>query len=865
MKRLRLSRVLTALALLALASGLSGCASTTLKGTPFYTGEYEKRVGPAEDRVNLWPLLYYRNPALSVLWPIFEHADDHAAVRPLYSVYRLQEARKEYNVLWPLAQFDRFHENNRVFPVYWGNDYAVVFPLYWHYDDPFAEHGRGLNTLFPLWIYANSGDDDYSLHLLWPLFNSKHDSNTQGWRLWPLYADWKTGGDSYNGWYAWPLGHYWGRGDYHSRLLLPLFYQASEPASSTFISLLGGRHNAPDQTWSYLFPLYFYGREPDRSTRFYTLLGGRRSRANGDSAWYALPALAWGSQTSATRDTWIGGPLYHSSSRPDSASSHLFPFYYSSRDATSSLFLSLPWSRRSDSAGDTWSLALPFWFHHEDAEGDFSVTPAYLWGHDVRSGQSWSAIPPVYYHRDDERGDTFLSPLFSSWRSAAGARNTLIPPALTYLRRDDDRSDLWAAAGLGHWSWGEHPGSSHLLPVYYRDAAAGTTLSPLYCAWSNSTRRTETTLVPPLLSWLEKEPGNRTLYALLGVGKFNWGPEAEESHLFPFYYRDPVSQSFLSLPYATWQDGDRTATGVPLLLSWFSRNRTERDLRLLLGLFGQSWSTAPKSSSSGWLFPLYAYGDDYWLTLLAGHSQDSSTTWTYFPTPLAGWISGDTHGSWLLPLYWYRHYEATGQRDLWYLPWGYYHADARRSESGLFPLYGYENNGPPVDSDDPAELGKVRGRAWHLLYLAGYSNRRAPIWSYTAASRSNTCQGVTWTAKNRFFPLWRYERNLRTDTDQLEKEFTLLFFLQDYWRKADLGPEPKTDYARTRILWRFLHYERDHDTVSLDLFPAITYDRDGAAKRKVSFLWRGFRYERKDGQKSVDLLFLPVWRTRWAD
>ncbi len=864
MKPSCLARAGSVLILLALAAGLSGCASTSLKGTPFYTGEYEKRVGPAEDRVNLWPLLYYRNPALSVLWPVFELTEDHAAVRPLFSVYRRQEERKEYNILWPLAQFDRHLANNRIFPVYWGDDYAAVFPLYWHIDTPFADKADGVDALFPLWFYSRQRDDDYSFHLLWPLYNCKHDGDTQGWRLWPLYADWRLGGGDYYGWYAWPLGWRWGDSDSRSRLLVPLFYQESAPRSSTFLTLLGGRHRDPGEAWSYLVPLWVSRTETDGAEAWYSLLGGRRREPDGDGFWYATPALTWRRHSGSRSDLWAGGPLFHAGRDADSASSHLFPLYYYSHTRNESLQLSLPWSRLR-SPEKSWNLVPPLWFDHEDAAGDFTVTPLYIRGRDKRTGETWSSVPPVYYHRNAETGDTFLSPLYNVWPDASGGRSTLVPPALTYYHRGPDRTDLWAAAGLGHWSWGEKPGSSHLLPLYYRDGSSGTLLSPLYCSWLNDTGRTRTSLIPPLLSWVEKEPGNTSLYALLGLGKFNWGPEREDSYLFPFYYRDPANKSFLSLPYARWTDGDRTGTAIPVLLSWFSRSRSERELRLLLGLYGRSWSTEPDVPSSGWLFPIYAAGKDYFLTLPAGRWKEGGTAFTYFPTPLAGWRTGATRGSWMLPLYWYRRDVASGERVLWYLPWGGYHAAGRRSESGLFPIYGYECEGPGAPSADAAEWQQSRGRSWHVLYIAGYSNKHIPLWQYNPTTRSNSCEGAYWKASNRLFPLWRYERTLAVHTRRLEKEFSLLFFLQDYWRKADLGEGGKDDYTRTRILWRFLHYERDHDVVSLDLFPAITYDRDGAEKRKVSFLWRGFRYERKEGQKAVDLLFIPVWRTAWME
>ena len=57
-----------------------------------------------------------------------------------------------------------------------------------------------------------------------------------------------------------------------------------------------------------------------------------------------------------------------------------------------------------------------------------------------------------------------------------------------------------------------------------------------------------------------------------------------------------------------------------------------------------------------------------------------------------------------------------------------------------------------------------------------------------------------------------------------------------------------------------------HDRLrtSVDVFPAITYDRKGDDFKKVTFLWRVFRYERgKDGRK-LDLLFVPRVREKKA-
>lgn len=852
-----LHRLASLAAALASAALLSGCASTSLKGTPFYTGEYEKRSGPAEERVNLWPLLYYRDPALSVLWPIFEHTDDHLAMRPLFSVYRLHEERREYNVLWPLAQFDRKHADNRIFPLFWGDDYAALFPLYWHEDDPFGKDGRGMDALFPLWLFFNDRGPDYSLHLLWPFFQRKHEGAIEGGRLWPLYADWKTGASSGYSWYAWPLGWRWYEGERRNRLLLPLFYSGKDAESSTFASPLFGWHAGSDRSWNYLLPAGFH-RETPEATEWYTLLGGGRFEPDGDRAWYAVPALAWGSRQGDRRDLWAAAGLYHDGRSADASSGHLLPLYYRSRSAEESLFLSLPYASHRDGEG-RWDLVPPLWFHYADRERAFHLTPLYMRGTDLTTGEPWQAIPPLYYHRDDEAGDTFLSPLYGRWTGAGGSRHTLVPPALTYYRQTEARRDLWTLGGLGRFSWGEEPGSSYLFPFYYRSPERGSFVSPLWTGWRTDNGNTEIALVPPLLSWRKSDADDTTWRLFLFLAQYSRGGNPEPSWLLPLFYRDPGRDSFFSPFYAGWREGeDGSGAAVPLALSWYARTPEETRLRLLLGLYGHTRHAGRDPRSDSWLLPLYIYNRDCFLTLPGGRWKAGPTTFTYFPTPLFGWFSGRERGSWLFPLYCYSA-EADGDRELYHLPWGYWTRTEDETRARLFPLYYYENQRP----EDGAAA--IRGRRWNILYLAAYENRIIPSFEWNRETKKSEVSGTRAYGYNRLFPLWRYERTLTEQTRKLDKDFALLFFLQDYQRRTDLADPAGRDYTRTRILWRLLHYERDHDTVSVDVFPAITYDRTGAEKRKVSFLWRGFRYERKEAEKAVDVLFLPVWRTAWAE
>src|SRR5262245_32209237 len=60
-----------------------GCSASSMKATPIWDDDFARAEGPSEDRINVWPLLYYRNPALSVLWPLFSSSDEGQELVPL--------------------------------------------------------------------------------------------------------------------------------------------------------------------------------------------------------------------------------------------------------------------------------------------------------------------------------------------------------------------------------------------------------------------------------------------------------------------------------------------------------------------------------------------------------------------------------------------------------------------------------------------------------------------------------------------------------------------------------------------------------------------------------------------------------------
>lgn len=150
---------------------LAGCSTPQMKASPFYEGnDREVYTGAAEDRVNLWPVAFWREPVGSVAWPLLSFSDDQLALRPLYSQYK-QEGKSggwdEFNLFWPLVQADLRDDDYRIFPVLWGGttnrSYECVFPVW--FSGRRDGGTEGWNAFFPLWI-ANWDADESSLKTL---------------------------------------------------------------------------------------------------------------------------------------------------------------------------------------------------------------------------------------------------------------------------------------------------------------------------------------------------------------------------------------------------------------------------------------------------------------------------------------------------------------------------------------------------------------------------------------------------------------------------------------------------------------------------------------------------------------------------
>ena len=863
------------LPILLLAVLATGCRTTAMKGTPFYTGEHATREGPVEDRVNLWPLAYYRAPALSVLWPLGEFSDDRFAIRPLFSMYRdgKGEPWHEYNWLGGLVSVNTETDARVAFPVFWGRNYFNVFPLYWSGSDPDADSAH--NVLFPLWVYSRKSNGDLVEFFPWPIAGHFRDGSESRWFVFPLWDRTRDLADpsTFEDRFGLALAGRIGRGDDRRHWIVPFYYaRTGGPDGDEFVSLPWA---SMGDDWRAV-PLLLTGWSPDGARgRILLGLGGWE-----DSKSWAFPFFY---RDSATGE--LVAPLCY---RNPHTGVFLSPLWASKDGAWRCIPPLLSWWNAAGSgrallglAGwdDSRSWAVPFFYR--DAANDTLVTP--LWA--TQAGR-WSAIPPLL-----------------SWRS--------LDPAT-------GESSLYLLGGLA----GFEPDAHWFAPLYFRDEAKDLFLSLPYAQGRNWRS------IPPLLSWWKPDGSGRALLGLAG-----WDGDGDRHWLFPLYYRDAANDSFGSLLYAQGPGWG----SIPPLLTWWNGAGGRALLGLGGWSAEESWLFPfwyrRKAPHQSWFFtPLWgrwrAKEDSitYWLTPLVGTENGDTTGSWFFPFwrtrrfESGNWSHrfllfggcerfGDRSSVWFWPLF----SNETNRKidvlraemdaprapdrdffhdDAWYRYVGPGVVEtnpvvrpvldrAREESSFLLGLGGSERSvhlngggwdlagkfGAPLSTNGPlARFSNVR--SW-LSFDGDVADElfesiaRGPVADPTNAVARYVAEDSDW-----LFPLWSHERkrgvmfDLPSGEKSLDAEletFSALLFLYD-WRHESV-PEENHDYSRRRVLWRLYHYERLNGDESTDVFPAITYDRRKDGYRKFSFLWRLFRYER-DPEKgtSLDVLFLPLRR-----
>jgi len=894
--------------IVAVTAGLfSGCASTEMKGTPFYTGEYNTRKGPAEDRVNIWPLMYYRDPALSVLWPAIEFTDDHFALRPLMSIYGLGQEKKVYNVLWPIGQFDRKSGDSRIFPVFWGKDYLTVFPLYWHFDHPFGKYGY--DGLVPLWSYSKS-DRGFSLYLPWPIGHLKRTTTENGWHIWPLAGNYSHK-DGYYRFMFWPLGHQWSdmdgkeRGDTlfplyfrekdqnssvflslpwsagreadgsNWQLMPPVFYHSADKNESKFLSLLYSRKESASGTngWSLLLPLY-YSEHAGREKMWASLLGGV-AKSGENSSWFALPLLTGGSSGPNSGSVWALGPLAHRSWTADASSDHVLPLYYRSSGKDGSTFVSIPWSSGADAKGNSWQLCPLLYFREKSSERNVLMTPLYSQGDSDAGKTRWRTTVPLFYERTTAT-DKLFATLVGGYHSDSECKNWLIYPLLSGGRRTETGGDLWLAAPLLHAQWDKDYFSHHVLPLYYWNGQDKTFVSPLAAKWNGDDGK-RYTAVPPLLSMYETDGKSSSLWSLGGLARYSWGDEPSSRYLFPLFYSEPQDGTFVSPVFAKWQTSDgRNSYLIPPMLSWLTKGDKSSDLWVAgpLAHFGRGDHAGEEH-----IFPLYYRNskEGTFASVFFARYKNGNRSTTLFPPLLSGYstdgkdlditaLLGLFHNNWepdaaqrdgyLFPLYYYEHKKFytpligwNNETDGFFYPLTPLVGVKKGSHSGgwLFPLFSHDRDKSSGNIDGTF----LWGRYWRKGTRSG--SGIFPLYGYwNDGSPSDTSSGKYGEYGKTFISLpacW-YKNKVELQGVKNGRAVVVnrrkngFFPLWSYGKRDD--PGAKKENVDGSLLFLVYDYKRD--------VTPKNKSQDGQDEYvRARILWRLWHYERSNDDVSVDI------------
>ena len=859
--------------MMGLAAGamlLAGCKTDQMKSTPFYEGHDVTYTGKPEDRVNLWPIAYWREPVGSVLWPMFSFSDDHFAFRPFYSHYG-----SEHNFLWPIGQYDTASHEGRVFPVFWGEHDFHVFPIVWNHRDfhslfplLFWEEGDYL-TLFPLAWW----DIDGSAFTLFPVFSH---SKERDWLL-PLYYH----DDEVT--LVTPLFGTKKNGD---NWLLPLYYHDDEVTLVT--PLFGTKKNG--ENW--LVPIYYHDDEMTYVTPFFGLNkhgdswliplyasisgdflsplwcgGSGTDGGKGTNSWWcAPPLLSWGADVKGAYDNRYLLGLAGRAGSESFSESWLVPLYYGNSDGT---FVTPLYGQTKESH---WTF--PIWYKSP------SLFASWFWcGHWNKSGErDWWFVPPLLTGGSRDKNGENLKILAglagAEWDGPDGFRSSWCFPLWYETSKDLFVTPLFGRNGESKW----------ILPLAYWDNLDFVT--PIWWqSFDHKSGETESWMIPPLLTGGGTDDhGKSYFYSPLG------GYSEKKSGLFPLWFKD--QDGFYSLPYCQYKDrnAQTETTCIPPLLSWHRTETSKHDhwvmspeeTRVLLGLFGRNAETNGTIRSE-WMFPLYYRdGDGDFMTLLAGRKTSGDSVDHWWLTPFIGTTTGSTSGFWFGPLV-----SWNADKDL---PQLENMMNAEKLDSSIvgkvrkerdWSKKGFVTNDVfRVDGRSASEAlqfnFETAGQK-HTIYMDGGDNaKRYGKWRLESIKnaagklwREGKNRTVSFNEKiefgNRLLYGGERERVVNFDYDTNEKVFDgeveeVLSLFGLVWSARDEKFKGH-DYSKRALFWRLYHREELNGDATTDMFPFITRDEKKDGYRKTSFFWRLFRYE-SDPKKgtSLDLFFIPLSR-----
>ena len=422
-------------------------------------------------------------------------------------------------------------------PFFLGDDYVVLFPLYYHLSGQGGNYhgilppfflGGPSSWLFPLLLSGRWEDNDGGPTLwLTPLFHVTCDAEGE---VLSLHLGPYMEGESY-------------------RIAFPFYYEAGQE---------GNRHRGV------LPPLFFQGPGYWAAP---LLLSGQWTNDDGSDTLWLTPFFhvshdARGHLQSLHLGPYIEGPdsiallpLFWSTGTPGSKDVGVLPFYVGGRGYWFLPPLVTGQFDHSDGSESTWVTPL----FHITASGDGQAESAHLAPLFFWSRDDWWAAPPI---------------LSGGWTHADGSRTTLVTP---FFHQTEDREGRVR--------------SRHLLN--YIEGEDFTVLFPVFAQWTQE-NGTERSIVPLLYHRTVEASGDTTTSILWPLASYRSGEELDtslEMELRPFLYQtagDDYEFNFLwrLLSLRRQGPGSRTMVG-PFWWSETPGGEVPSEFLVLGGLFAR--------------------------------------------------------------------------------------------------------------------------------------------------------------------------------------------------------------------------------------------------------------------------------------
>ncbi|MCE5231371.1 hypothetical protein LLG95_17480 [bacterium] len=510
----------------------TGCSRYTMESSPIWDTDTRNL---SENRVNLWPVVYWRDPALSVLWPFYTATDAGNALVPLYE-YRRDEQTLRIGTIHPeipslFATVDSKNQYTRVLNtvVDRKNKDFVFFPFY------FQNYGKYPDQfLFPVWYHDGDG--------FWtPLVTWRDDLKGA---LGPLFCRYQDGGAKK--YYApWPLVAWWKDGNERYARAFPLFRYRHDGKDYCDWALagLGGRYRDGRDSGSWLVPLW-YSETEGRDSKFISL--PYMSVRSGD---HIIENALLNAYVSVSE-----GDQYHRSAlwpvvnwwhKPGSDGQSVLPFYRfeCGGDGVSS-FLSPLYSFKSDGSMRNIGLVL---FHESNANGKRFGTvlwPMAQWWGDS-SGASGRMVLPLFYETKAPGKHTLITPLGASSRGGDLEYTNILGPVY-YERSKPSKAQRYRTIAFPFWYEFDDGGNRRqvLAPLFMREKGidGGSFMTPVYSRgvwsdsqflnlgmilyhWSKDRHETKTSVLASVVGWSKDEDGSRRSWHVFPLGFYTSGKD----------------------------------------------------------------------------------------------------------------------------------------------------------------------------------------------------------------------------------------------------------------------------------------------------------------------------------------------------